>query len=143
MAAASANSLPHVQWRIMFRWLSVFSLLLALFGFGLALQAPMTRVGAAHDAAVTPVTTAGDHFKAVASELPTPGDGSTHQQDGRTPVQAEADTVVDVTLLFEPARHPGSLVLVAATPSRFGWTPVATPFIEGLQRPPRQALLRA
>jgi hypothetical protein len=131
----------------MSRWLSVFLLLLALFGVGLALQAPTTRLVAAHDTAVAPVAVAADDrfepAEAAERHAQAEGSGSNTPQDGRALMQAEADTVVDVTLLFEPARHPGSLIIVAATPSRFGWTPVATPFIEGLQRPPRQAPLRA
>lgn len=128
----------------MSRWLSVFLLLLALFGFGLALQAPTTRVAAADDTAVAlPAAVDGRTDLAGAARLPLPQDDAASHQDSRALLQAEADTVVDVTLLFEPARSPGTLVIVAATPSRFGWTPVATPFIEGLQRPPRQALVRA
>ncbi len=127
----------------MSRWLSVFLLLLALFGFGLAMQAPTTRVAAADGATVALPAAVDDRTKpAAVADLPLPPDDISHQ-DSRALLQAEADTVVDVTLLFEPARSPGTLVIVAATPSRFGWTPVATPFIEGLQRPPRQTVLRA
>lgn len=125
----------------MSRWLSIFLLLSALFGFGAALQVPAAPTG---NAVMVSAVIADDQGHASTADLlSSMSDDGSAPDTSRPLLQGEADTVVDVTALFEPARQAGTLVTVAATPSRFGWTPVATPFIEGLQRPPRQALVRA
>lgn len=118
----------------MLRWLSAFCLVLALFGFGPAVQGGQACSG-------------GGDFSGVMAALPAPLDpgpasegsqGSDAPAGERVPAaQAEGETVVDVTLLFEFVRASLPAPVSGTAPLRFGWTPVASPFIEGPRRPPR------
>ncbi len=121
----------------MSRWLSVLLLLSALLGFGAALSTAQAMPSRAVEVVSV------DHTQAMGMVI-----AANHADEGmdggsapaeRPLSQAEAETAVDGPVLFEAARSPQTLLPLAATPSRFGWTPVASPYLEGLQRPPRRA----
>lgn len=120
----------------MLRWLSAFCLVLALFGFGPAVQGGQAFSAGGEPSGVMAALLAPlDQGQAQAAERSQRSDIPSGE---RVPAaQAEGETVVDVTLLFEFVRASLPAPVSGAAPLRFGWTPVASPFIEGPRRPPR------
>ena len=116
----------------MFRWLSAFFLFAALLGAGLAVPATQAWAGAGDHTAYSVASAAVDASPAQ------PGDPVTASRE-LAAAQAEGETVVDVPLLLDSAPSSCRHRVSAAAPLRFGWAPVAPPFIEGLQRPPRES----
>lgn len=116
----------------MFRWLCAFFLFAALLGSGLAVQASQAWSGVGPDATAFLAESMAVEASPAEPADPTPG------AKELVGTQAEGETVVDVPLLLDSAPSPSRRFVSTAAPLRFGWAPMAPPFIEGLQRPPRQ-----